>query len=146
MENPVKSLFLVAAQFISIYYMFHLTPWSSYNIFSLSLLIIGSMIGLWSIYSMRKSKLRITPDVAKGAKLIEEGPYKYIRHPMYTGVLTAMLGVLIAGFSSQKLLAYILLKIVLFIKISYEESLLGKNLKGYDSYCKKTYRLIPLIY
>lgn len=43
------------------------------------------------------------------AKLINDGPYKYICHPMYTGILIACFDILIADITIEKLLIFLYL-------------------------------------
>ena len=116
------------------------------NLLNLSLIIVGLAVGFWAILLMRKSKLRITPDVATGAKLIKKGPYKYIRHPMYSSVLTICLGLFLTNIYSTTVYFFVLLVIVLNLKIIYEEGLLKKVFPNYKNYVKKTKKLIPFVY
>lgn len=116
------------------------------NLFSILIFILGLIIGIWALFSMKKSKIRITPDVAKNADLIKTGPYKYIRHPMYSAVLLSSLGMLLSGISISGMVAYMLLIFVLSIKIRYEEKLLSAHFPDYKEYKKMTKKLIPFVY
>ncbi len=86
--------------------------------------------------------------VSEEQKIIETGPYKIVRHPMYTGGLIFMLFTPLAlgsywaviPFSTSTVLALIL-------RIISEEKLLIAHLPEYSDYCQKTkYRLIPFIW
>jgi len=85
--------------------------------------------------------------VQKDQKVIEKGPYKYVRHPSYTGALMIFIGL---GLALQSLAAVLTL-IVLFIiaygfRISVEEKALISELgEPYVDYKKRTKRLIPYV-
>lgn len=95
---------------------------------------------------MRKSVIKILPDVDKQAKLVDDGPYFWVRHPMYLGILLAGIGLLITNINIIRISIYILLLIDLILKLNYEESMLLKHFKNYSLYKKKTFRLIPYIF
>ena len=85
--------------------------------------------------------------VQKDQKVIEKGPYKYVRHPSYTGALMIFIGL---GLALQSLAAVLTL-IVLFIiaygfRIHVEEKALISELgEPYIDYKKRTKRLIPYV-
>lgn len=144
--NIITSYLLVVIQFICIGMLLVSAPKAP--LFSLPniLFLCGTALGLWAVFVMRKSKLQILPDVRKKATLIVEGPYKWIRHPMYTAVLLFCLGLLITDIDSVRTIVFGIILIDLIAKLYYEESLLQKHFSDYNAYKKKTHRLIPLVY
>jgi protein-S-isoprenylcysteine O-methyltransferase Ste14 len=79
-------------------------------------------------------------------KVITTGPYRIVRHPMYTGGLLLSFASLALG-SYWALFFTLLLFIKIVIRLLYEEKFLMKNLPGYKEYCEKTrHRLIPFIW
>jgi protein-S-isoprenylcysteine O-methyltransferase Ste14 len=141
-----KSIIFVVLQFVLGFLMLVTTSFSKINLLSCLFLLSGFVIVLWAAISMRKSVIKISPDVDKQAKLIEDGPYHWIRHPMYSGALLACFGLLITKIDLIRFLIYIFLVIDLILKLNYEESLLIKHFKNYNLYKKKTFRLIPFIF
>ncbi len=95
---------------------------------------------------MQRSKLRIFPEPSVDAVLITQGPYRYIRHPMYTAVLLGCFAFVIIYFNFIRLSFFILLFINLVIKLHWEESMLKKKFDGYRKYSEATHKLIPFIY
>jgi protein-S-isoprenylcysteine O-methyltransferase Ste14 len=80
----------------------------------------------------------------RGHKVCTTGPYKYVRHPMYVGViifilcLPPALGSFIALFLSSPII------IVFLIRTSLEDKTLQKELPGYKEYAEQIrYKLIP---
>lgn len=81
-----------------------------------------------------------------GAKLVTGGVYRYVRHPMYTGVLLAALGLMVLGASGGHLVGVIALFAVLSAKASGEEEMLAELHPGYGAYRTTSGRLIPKIF
>jgi protein-S-isoprenylcysteine O-methyltransferase Ste14 len=108
---------------------------------------IGYYIILWSMYinNFFSSVVRIQKD--RGQKVIQDGPYKYIRHPGYVGAFfIAPSTALILG-SLWAMIPAVLWIIALIIRTALEDATLQKELEGYKEYTKKTkYRLIPGIW
>lgn len=139
------SLVLFFSQLILlIFLLFSITPPCS----PISLLLIASgiILAVWSIVTMRESKLNVLPDVMLGASLVTTGPYAYIRHPMYTAIIFIGLAAVLHSFDGIIISAFIGLCVVLGIKSMYEESLLKREFSGYSAYMKKTKRFIPFIF
>ncbi len=144
-SNPI-SILLVVVQLVSLGTIFFTGPVVPQALLLKTVFISGVLLGLWSLWEMRKSKLQATPDVASGSKLIQSGPYRYIRHPMYAGLLLIAITILLSYFSPLRLIAAVILTVDLLIKIQYEEKLLNKYFKEYGRYSKHTWRLIPFGY
>jgi protein-S-isoprenylcysteine O-methyltransferase Ste14 len=77
--------------------------------------------------------------------VIRSGPYRLLRHPSYTGILLALLGIGLALGTWLGLLAVIVLPLIgVLIRIRVEESVLIDALgQEYVSYAAETRRLIP---
>lgn len=137
---------LVFIQFFSILLLFISGPITPNNIISFFLLVLGTVVGIVALWTMKKSKIRITPSVAKDAHLITNGPYSMIRHPMYTAVLLVGLSMILNDFSIWRLVIYLTLLINQLLKLHYEERLLKDKFMEYQDYQNKTKKLIPYIY
>lgn len=105
--------------------------------------ILGLGLGVWAIAAMRPGKFNIVPDVISGGRLVVRGPYRYVRHPMYAGLLLVTLPLLIDTFTILRLSVWILLCADLLLKLTYEEKLLATHFPDYVLYQKETKRLIP---
>ncbi len=83
----------------------------------------------------------------EGHELVMVGPYHYVRHPIYTGILIMALGL---ALSYGTLGAGVGLAIVLFailLKLRDEESLLSEHFPvDYPEYKKHTKRLVPFLW
>lgn len=61
----------------------------------LILLAFGIMLREWSIWVLGKH-FTVRVQVSEKAKLVTQGPYMYIRHPSYTGILLTFIGIPLA--------------------------------------------------
>jgi len=86
-------------------------------------------------------------ELKKDHKLITKGAYKYVRHPIYTGITLMGIGSIIVDQSLLVTLFYLGMVAFLIYKMQKEEKLLLKHFpKEYPGYMKKTKALFPFIY
>lgn len=145
-NSIIKSVILVSVQFSCLFFLLYSGPVFKFNDYTLILELIALLLVLWAIYTMRKSKMNIFPDVRKGSKLIRKGPYRIIRHPMYLAVILFSLSLILMSYTFIRLVTFLILVIDLLFKIEHEENLLDADLNGYQEYSIKTYKLIPFLY
>jgi len=119
---------------------------AGYSGISISLFVISLFLGIWAVLSMGLANLSIFPIPKVNSKIKKTGPYKIIRHPMYTAVLVFSFGMLLMNPIWQMYLALFLLIIDLVLKLRFEEKKLQEKFEGYGEYKKTTYYLIPFIY
>lgn len=84
--------------------------------------------------------------VKEDHELITSGPYAMVRHPIYTGLLTAFAGSAIARGEWRGLLAIVLVVIVLWRKLRLEEEWMQSRFgDAYETYARRVRRLMPYI-
>ena len=110
------------------------------------LLACGLLLGAWTLANNRPHNFNIVPLPREGASLCFDGPYDYIRHPMYSAVLLALLGVVVMTACPVSLLAWVALALVLDRKAVMEEKLLTEKHAEYAEYAQARKRFIPGIY
>jgi protein-S-isoprenylcysteine O-methyltransferase Ste14 len=77
-------------------------------------------------------------------KVIDTGPYAYVRHPMYAGAFWMLMAIPLALGSWHGVLLNLLFTSVLIWRLLDEERILRRDLAGYSAYTEKVhYRLIP---
>jgi len=117
------------------------------QIIGLLLIFLGSGLFIWArrvlgkFYSGHVS-------VIEGQKLVQHGPYRFVRHPAYAGYILITLG-LALGYSSLMGLAAILFFLLpaLMYRIRVEDQLLAEHFGGqFKDYASRTNRLIPGIW
>jgi protein-S-isoprenylcysteine O-methyltransferase Ste14 len=104
------------------------------------------VLGFWAIYIMKIGNFNISPEPLPNGKLRTNGPYKILRHPMYTSLITFSLAYLIDVFSVYRFILFSLLLLTLILKLNFEEKLLIERFPAYKEYISKTFRILPFIY
>lgn len=84
-------------------------------------------------------------EIKEGHALIRTGPYRYVRHPIYSGILLALLGSALALDRWRALLGFALIFGGLWLKARHEEDRLRQVLPDYDAYANETAALIPFL-
>ena len=108
--------------------------------------ILSLAFGAWAIISMKIQNLKIFPEPKPDAEFIGAGPYKFIRHPMYTSVLLTTLSYVLDRPGILAVSLWLILCTDLLLKLHYEEGLLRKKFPQYESYSVRTKKLVPFIY
>lgn len=111
----------------------------------LALMVGGLALRWYSIVALGKS---FTVDVATrpGQKVVTSGPYRWIRHPSYTGALLTLLGILVCCLNWLSFFALLLAMAGYAYRIRVEEAALAEGLgDAYRDYMRRTRRLIPFI-
>jgi len=90
---------------------------------------------LWSGFVGRKAQHRV----------VETGPYHLVRHPIYTGILTALLAMAVLKGTAEAILGLALVIAGLWLKARLEERFLRAELgaEAYDAYSRRTPMLVP---
>jgi protein-S-isoprenylcysteine O-methyltransferase Ste14 len=101
-------------------------------------------------YAIRTLGRFFTQDVAvsAGQQIIQAGPYRYLRHPAYTGTLVSIAGIALGmanWLSLAAAAAGYLVGHLYRIRVE-EQALLASVGKPYEAYLRRTKRLIPFLF
>jgi len=113
-----------------------------------ALTLVGSLAVMYLAF---RENAYVTPTVRiqqeRGQTVVSSGPYRYVRHPMYTGFHLFFLGLpLLLGSVFGLVLAPVLIGLVVRRAV-LEERLLREQLPGYDAYMAQvTHRFIPYVW
>ena len=84
--------------------------------------------------------------VKQGHELVERGPYRLVRHPIYAGLILALLGTALAIGEWRGLLAVALAVGSFWYKLRIEERLMRETFgRGYDEYARRVKALLPFV-
>ena len=142
----MESYALVAVQFLSAAILIYLTLHVPLNLFAIIMITIAIAVALWAILAMRMGNFRINPIPKEKAKLVTNGPYNFIRHPMYAAVLIAMIGIAINTGTWFSYILWFVLFIDLYMKMQFEEKLLLMKFSEYEKYMRRTKRFLPFLW
>ena len=78
--------------------------------------------------------------------MVQTGPYRWIKHPLYLAEEIAILGVVLQYLTPVTVILFVLHIGVQVCRIRYEEDLLRRNCPEYSSYEASRWRLIPYIW
>lgn len=108
---------------------------------------MGILFRLWSIQTLGKY-FRTVVLIQDDHKLITSGPYRYLRHPSYTGSMISVLGIGLALGNWMGLLSILLTVCIGYRwRIHVEEIALKKRFgSAYTEYIKKTWNLILFVW
>jgi protein-S-isoprenylcysteine O-methyltransferase Ste14 len=85
-----------------------------------------------------------TVTIKVGHTLIRTGPYRWVRHPIYSGILLAMIGTALAHGKPISVLAIVLFWFGFRFKSRLEEQFMRKTFgQEYDEYARSTGALVP---
>lgn len=92
---------------------------------------------LWSSAITRKEQHRV----------VDTGPYAYVRHPIYAGIITALIATAIIEATLVAFVGAMLIALGLWLKARAEERFLMGELgpDAYESYCRRVPMLIPFL-
>ena len=85
-----------------------------------------------------------TGQVRQNHVLVNQGVYRYIRHPIYTGDLMLLLGFELC-LNSWLVVAVVIIAIPTIYKAVREEKVLAETVTGYEAYRAQTKRFIPFV-
>ena len=114
--------------------------WFGYGIF-----ILGIIIALFAAINLGKN-LTALPRPKDNAELVQAGLYRWVRHPIYFGVIVLSLGWGLIQQSTLVWLYVIVIAIFFDIKSRKEEQWLVERFPAYTDYQGRVRKLIPWIY
>lgn len=137
---------IFASIFIAIYFKVMNIGAYTNNIQYLGLILMffGITLREYAIITLGKS-FTVRVETNKNRKITKNGPYRYIRHPSYTGGLLTAIGIPLAtGTWVGAILTFIIMMLVYNYRINVEEKALIESFgRKYLEYMKNTWKLFP---
>jgi protein-S-isoprenylcysteine O-methyltransferase Ste14 len=112
------------------------------NVVSTACLLIGIIMMLVTIRHLGSS-FSLVPQVRS---VVQTGPYRWIKHPLYLSEEIAIVGVVLQHLTTMAVVVMILHIAVQVWRIFYEEDLLRRTCPEYSSYEASRWRLIPYVW
>ena len=120
----------------------HVTPTA---LAAAALCLIGLAFAVWARVTLGRNWSGVVT-LKEGHELIECGPYRFVRHPIYTGILTMFFATALALGHLAGFAATLLMFASFWIKLRDEEKLMLQQFPGqYAAYRQRTRRIIPFV-
>jgi protein-S-isoprenylcysteine O-methyltransferase Ste14 len=100
---------------------------------------------LWARRTLGRRSFHVSAHPTDG-ELVTTGPFRFVRHPIYTAVCIFVWAALLGSPSFQTLLFAVLVTIGAIMRIVCEEHSLVQKHPEYTSYSRKTKRMIPFVF
>jgi protein-S-isoprenylcysteine O-methyltransferase Ste14 len=115
-------------------------------IITADLIFVASYLFILRVFYENRFASRVI-EVEQEQRVITTGPYRYVRHPMYIGMIVMYLSSPVVLGSWWAVIPFLFLPVSLGFRIVNEEKVLREHLKGYTEYCSSVrYRLIPYVW
>jgi len=115
--------------------------------FGLIIFLAGYIFMIWAPLHLGKQFSWLVT-VQEEHELITDGPFRYMRHPRYSGIILWIFGVALIFLSIIGLVLAVLMSALMLLRIPKEEKLLHEEFgKEWEEYCKRTAKkVIPFVY
>lgn len=120
------------------------------NLFVLSPLVIAVQaaalaLSIWARRSFHKGAFRVTA-APGGSSIVRTGPYRLVRHPMYSAMLLFLWAAVLSHRSRFTLAIGIVVTSVVIARVVVEERLLRAAYPDYGEYARSTRALVPYLF
>jgi protein-S-isoprenylcysteine O-methyltransferase Ste14 len=156
---PNLALQIPATALLVISFVFLLDPWmrflnlpitpqdTPFGIVGLALDLAGVGFAIWARLILGANWSGIVVTAKQGHELVQTGPYAIVRHPIYAGILLAMIG---TALTEGRLASYIGLLagfVAIMIRVGIEEQLMSRHFPTtYEAYQRRTSKLVPFVW
>jgi protein-S-isoprenylcysteine O-methyltransferase Ste14 len=123
--------------------LLHGAPSGSFPLYAGYLLVLAGTS--WAVWSVRFLGRSISV-IAQAREVVDTGPYRLVRHPLYVGELTSALGVAIVVGTKWAFCVWVALCLLQAYRALREEQVLLAVLPGYRSYRARTAALLPGVF
>lgn len=150
MRIPKVDILFVLSQFI-LFLLYVLEPQALKIFFPEAIFWFGLVCAIFGAFISVVAVLRLNvhlspfPSPLPGARLIQEGVFRYVRHPIYSGIFLSFFGFSIIYDSGYKMAIAFILLVLFYFKSRYEEKRLTLMFPEYPKYARRTGRFWPKI-
>jgi protein-S-isoprenylcysteine O-methyltransferase Ste14 len=105
---------------------------------------IAVALSVWARRSFPKNTFRVAADPG-ASSVIRRGPYRFVRHPMYSAALLFIWAAILSHVSPWTLALGVFVTLVVWFRLIAEERLLRTRYSEYSEYARSTKALIPFV-
>jgi protein-S-isoprenylcysteine O-methyltransferase Ste14 len=145
-ENRAVSLGLVGAQFVlalALFWPVNGWDWNLRAVPGYALVALGLGLLGWTLAHNRPGNFSALPEVKPGARWVTSGPYRWVRHPMYSAALVFCAGFVALDGHPSKAAIWAGIALVFRWKAAIEERRLQERFPGYRERVAGLGRFVP---
>jgi len=117
------------------------------QILALVILTLGNCLIVWATWTNRFFSATVRLQTDRGHEIVSDGPYRYVRHPGYAGMIVYSLFEPLALGSFWALIPAVLAVVLFIVRTYLEDKTLREELPGYWEYSGRVrYRLVPHVW
>jgi protein-S-isoprenylcysteine O-methyltransferase len=117
--------------------------WGPLALAAALLMVSGLLLRTWAVRTLGQF-FTMNIEVASGQSVVSSGPYRFVRHPSYTGAwITYVSSCIFLRSWIAAVVAAVALSVAFLRRVSHEESGLRASVPGYAAYCERRGRFLP---
>jgi protein-S-isoprenylcysteine O-methyltransferase Ste14 len=127
---------------------FHGAPMPSWSVYpGVGLFLVSAAWITWVLVRNPHAESSVRIQTERDHSVVSSGPYRFVRHPMYVGLILLHVSIALVLGSMWTLILAGLFTILFFWRTALEDQTLRRELSGYEEYTQVTrYRLMPGIW
>lgn len=141
----VASILGLLVMIVALACLFRIGALISPQPFVIALQVIAAALFVWARLTFGWRSFHASADPTPGG-LVTTGPYRYIRHPIYTAACLFALGGVLSHWSALSVTLGVLLFVGGLIRMLCEEQLVTNTYPEYLAYKKATKRMLPYVF
>ena len=113
----------------------------------IAMLALATALITWTMVVNRHAETTVRIQKDRGHAVVDTGPYRFVRHPMYVGAISMHISAALMLGSYGALIIAGVITIVFVVRTTLEDQTLRRELPGYEEFAQRTrYRLLPRIW
>lgn len=147
LPSLIGFLIVFVAPYSESHNLFVMVGGDALRYFGLVIFLAGYVFMVWGpLHLGEQYSLLVT--IQEEHKLVTDGPYRYMRHPRYSGIIFWVFGVALVFLSIPALVLAVLMSALMLIRIPKEEKILHEEFgKEWEDYCRRvTKKVIHYVY
>jgi protein-S-isoprenylcysteine O-methyltransferase Ste14 len=115
------------------------------NEIGIAVQVLAVLLILWARLTFGRRSFHFAANPTEGG-LVTTGPYRFLRHPIYSAVLYFLWIGVLSHLSAESLMLALIATAAIVVRMLMEERLLVKRYPEYKSYAARTKRIIPFVF
>lgn len=143
---PLMAIYPLLAGIDAVRFVWAPLPW--WTVWpGILLFAAGSAFTTWALVVNRHAEGTVRIQSDRGHAVVSDGPYRFVRHPIYVGTIVGLPAVALVLGSAWALVPMVLIVVLFVWRTAREDRTLRQELAGYEAYARRTsYRLVPGIW